>query len=143
MWKGPSPGPSSGFVFLRRLCTKTEKEGFVALFQKQERGHNLPTLPTKRGPGPNTISCQRDAEEQDQQDLLTSLAEAARAEDSSIPQKATRLGVKGMGCPAWEVAAWHESPSDQHTECTRRVWTDGRTERKGVVYSVSWEDSGG
>lgn len=42
----------------RRLCTKTEKEEFVALFQKRERGHNLPTLPTKRGPGPNTISCQ-------------------------------------------------------------------------------------
>lgn len=97
MWKGPSPGPSSGFVFLRRLCTKTEKEGFVALFQKQERGHNLSTLPTKRGPGPNTISCQRDAAEQDQQDLLTSLAEAARAEDSSTPQKSNETGGEGDG----------------------------------------------
>lgn len=36
----------------RRLCTKTEKEEFVALFQKRERGHNRPILPTKEALAP-------------------------------------------------------------------------------------------
>lgn len=88
----------------RRLCTKTEKEEFVALFQKRERPQ-LSHTPHEGGPGPDTICCQRDASEQDQQDSLTSLAEATRAADSSTPRQATVLGVKGTGCPAWEVDA--------------------------------------
>lgn len=85
---------------------------------------------------------------------MYSLAEAARAADSSTPRRATRLGVKGTGCPAWEVDVSSCRSQEEVATSTRAPLTstqnapdvcgqkEGWTERRGV-YSVSWEASGG